>query len=71
LYWITTRASWTGTHRAGLLPILPIPVTNRAFEFEGMMFWGIRDGRIMERYDLRKRIGCSQEFIEPSAQWSN
>jgi predicted ester cyclase len=27
---VAVRASWTGTHR-GLLPIMPVPVTNRAF----------------------------------------
>lgn len=26
---VAVRASWTGTHR-GLLPIMPVPVTNRA-----------------------------------------
>jgi predicted ester cyclase len=42
------RASWTGTHR-GLLPIMTLPVTNRAFAFTGMVFWRIGDGKIVER----------------------
>jgi predicted ester cyclase len=34
---VAVRASWTGAHR-GLLPIMPVPVTNRAFAFTGMVF---------------------------------
>ena len=34
---VAVRANWTGTHR-GLLRTMPFPVTNRAFQFTGMVF---------------------------------
>jgi predicted ester cyclase len=35
---VAVRASWTGTQR-GPLQMIPVPVTNRAFMFTGMVFW--------------------------------
>ena len=58
---VAVRASWTGTHQ-GQLPIIPIPVTNRAFAFTGMVFWRIRDGRIVERWATIDRLGLQQQL---------
>jgi predicted ester cyclase len=58
---VTVRASWTGTHR-GLLPIMPVPVTNRAFAFTGMVFWRVGDGKIVERWTTLDRLGLHVRF---------
>ncbi len=58
---VAVRATWTGTHR-GPLPMLPIPPTNRAFKFTGMVFWRIRDGRIAERWAVLDRLGLQQQL---------
>ena len=58
---VAVRATWTGTHR-GLLPIMPFPATNRAFTFSGMVFWRIRDGKIVERWATIDRLGLQQQL---------
>jgi len=58
---VAVRATWTGTHR-GLLPIMPVPPSNRAFAFTGMLFWRIRDGRIVERWATIDRLGLQQQL---------
>lgn len=62
---VAVRATWTGTHR-GSLPMLPIPPSNRAFTFSGMVFWRIRDGRIAERWATIDRLGLQQQLTEKS-----
>jgi steroid delta-isomerase-like uncharacterized protein len=52
---VAVRACWTGTHR-GPLPIMPVPVTNNAFAFTGMVFWRIRDGKIVERWATMQQL---------------
>lgn len=58
---VAVRARWTGTHR-GVLPIMPVPVTNRAFDFTGMVFWRIREGKIVERWATIDRLGLQQQL---------
>jgi len=58
---VAVRARWTGTHR-GLLPMMPFPPTNRAVAFTGMVFWRIRDGRIVERWATIDRAGLQQQL---------
>jgi steroid delta-isomerase-like uncharacterized protein len=58
---VAVRASWTGTHR-GPLPLIPVPVTNRAFVLTGMVFWRIRDGKIVERWATIDRLGLQQQL---------
>lgn len=58
---VAVRASWTGTHR-GPLPMLPIPVTNREFTFTGMVFWRVRDSKIVERWAIVDRLGLQQQL---------
>jgi predicted ester cyclase len=58
---VAVRARWTGTHR-GVLPMMPIPVTNRGFTFTGMVFWRISDGRIVERWATIDRLGLQQQL---------
>lgn len=62
---VAVRASWTGTHR-GLLPIMPVPVSNRAFSLTGMVFWRIRDGKIVERWATLDRLGLQQQLAPKS-----
>ena len=58
---VAVRARWTGTHR-GVLPMLPVPVSNRAFAFSGMVFWRIRDGKIVGRWATIDRLGLQQQL---------
>jgi steroid delta-isomerase-like uncharacterized protein len=58
---VAARATWTGTHR-GLLPMMPFPVTNRAFAFSGIVFWRIRDGKIVERWATIDRLSLQQQL---------
>lgn len=58
---VAVRASWTGTHR-GSLPMMPVPVTNRAIAFAGMVFWRIRDDKIVERWATIHRLGLQQQL---------
>jgi predicted ester cyclase len=62
---VPVRATWAGTHR-GLLPMLPVPVTNRAFTFTGMVFWRIRNGKIVERWATMDRLGWQQQLTAKS-----
>jgi steroid delta-isomerase-like uncharacterized protein len=62
---VAVRASWTGTHR-GPLPMMPGPVTNRAFAFTGMVFWRIRDDKIVERWATIDRLGLQQQLAPKS-----
>jgi steroid delta-isomerase-like uncharacterized protein len=62
---VAVRATWTGTHR-GLLPMMPVPVTNRAFTFTGMVFWRIRDDKIVERWATIDRLGLQQQIAPKS-----
>ncbi len=62
---VAVRARWSGTHR-GPLPIMPVPVTNRAFEFTGMVFWRIRDDKIAERWATIDRLGLQQQLTAKS-----
>ena len=58
---VAVRASWSGTHR-GPLPMVPIPATNRAFTFKGMVFWRIRESKIVERWAVIDRLGLQQQL---------
>jgi predicted ester cyclase len=58
---VAVRARWTGTHR-GVLPMMPFPATNRSFAFTGMVFWRIRDGKIVERWATIDRLGLQQQL---------
>jgi predicted ester cyclase len=58
---VAVRARWIGTHR-GVLPMIPVPVTNRAFTLKGMVFWRIRDGKIVERWATMDRLGLQQQL---------
>jgi steroid delta-isomerase-like uncharacterized protein len=58
---VAVRATWTGTHR-GHFPMLPIPVSNRPFRFSGMVFWRVRDGRLVERWGTLDRFGLQQQL---------
>ncbi len=58
---VAVRARWTGTH-CGPLPGLDIPATNRAITFTGMVFWRIRDGKIVERWAVVDRLGMQQQL---------
>ena len=58
---VAVRVQWTGTHR-GPLPIMPVPVTNRAFTLTGMVFWRVRDGKIAERWATIDRLGLQQQL---------
>jgi len=59
---VAVRARWTGTHR-GSFPGMPIPGTNRQFSFRGMVFWRIRDGKIVERWATIDRLGLQQQLL--------
>jgi steroid delta-isomerase-like uncharacterized protein len=58
---VAVRATWTGTHR-GPLPLLAVPVSNRTFTFTGMVFWRIRDGKLVERWATIDRLGLQQQL---------
>lgn len=58
---VALRARWTGTHR-GTFPLMPIPASNRPFEFTGMVFWRVRDGKIVERWATIDRLGLQQQL---------
>lgn len=58
---VAVRARWTGSHR-GFFPGIPIPVTGRQFSFTGMVFWRIRDGKIVERWASIDRLGLQQQL---------
>lgn len=58
---VAVRARWTGTHR-GVFPAMPIPVTNRAFSFTGMVFWRIRDSQLAERWATIDRLGLQRQL---------
>ena len=62
---VAVRASWSGTHR-GPLPMIPAPVSNRAFTFTGMVFWRIREGKIVERWATIDRLGLQQQLTAKS-----
>lgn len=58
---VAVRARWSGTHRAPL-PAMPIPPTNRQFSFTGMVFWRIREGKIVERWATIDRLSLQQQL---------
>ncbi|HXS98346.1 MAG TPA: ester cyclase [Candidatus Limnocylindrales bacterium] len=58
---VAVRARWTGTHR-GVLPMMPFPPSNRTVSFTGMVFWRIRDGRMVERWATIDRLGLQQQL---------
>ena len=58
---VAVRARWTGTHR-GTLPMMPFPPTTRTVEFTGMVFWRVRDGRIVERWATLDRLALQQQL---------
>lgn len=58
---VAVRASWTGTHR-GATPLIPGPASNRRFAFNGMVFWRIRDDKIVERWATIDRFGLIQQL---------
>jgi predicted ester cyclase len=62
---VAVRASWTDTYR-GSLPTMPVPVTNRAIAFTGMVFWRIRDDKIVERWATIFRPGLQQQLASKS-----
>jgi predicted ester cyclase len=62
---VAVRARWTGTHR-GLLPTVPVPVSNRPFSFTGMVFWRVRDRQIVERWANIDHLGPIQQLTAES-----
>ena len=62
---VVVRGTWTGTHR-GVFPLMPVPVSNRAFAFTGMVMWRIRDGKIAERWATIDRLGLQQQLTAES-----
>ncbi len=58
---VAVRASWIGTHR-GPLPMVPVPARNRPFAFSGMVFWRIRDDKIVERWATIDRLSLQQQL---------
>ncbi|HEX7363540.1 MAG TPA: ester cyclase [Bryobacteraceae bacterium] len=58
---VAVRAVWTGTHR-GVLPMIPVPVSNRRVTFTGMVFWRIKNGKIVERWGNIDRLGIQQQL---------
>jgi steroid delta-isomerase-like uncharacterized protein len=62
---VAVRATWTGTHR-GVFPMIPVPVSNREVTFTGMVFWRIREGKIMERWGNIDRFGIQQQLTAQS-----
>jgi len=44
---VAARVVWRGVHKGPWRGIAP---TGKRFEFRGMTFWRIRDGRIAERW---------------------
>ena len=44
---VAARVVWRGIHKGAWRGIAP---TGKRFEFRGMTFWRIRDGRIIERW---------------------
>lgn len=64
---VAIRGTWTGTHQ-GVLPMMPVPPTNRPFTVTGMVFWRIRDGKIVERWATMDRLGLQQQVTaEPKS----
>jgi steroid delta-isomerase-like uncharacterized protein len=57
---VAARVIWRGFHKGPWRGIAP---TGRRFEFRGMTFWRIRDGRIVERWaevdfaSLKEQLG--------------
>jgi steroid delta-isomerase-like uncharacterized protein len=62
---VAVRATWSGTHR-GPLPMMPLPMTNRAFAITGMVFWRLRDGKIVERWATLDCLGLQQQLAPKS-----
>jgi steroid delta-isomerase-like uncharacterized protein len=58
---VAVRARWYGTHR-GSFPAMPVPATGRPFSFTGMVFWRIRDGKIVERWATIDRLALQQQL---------
>lgn len=58
---VAVRARWTGTHR-GPFPLLNAAPTNRTFVLTGMVFWRIRDGKIVERWAILDRLALQQQL---------
>lgn len=58
---VAVRATWCATHR-GVLQMLPVPASNRAVSFTGMVFWRVRDGKIVERWATIDRLGLQQQL---------
>jgi steroid delta-isomerase-like uncharacterized protein len=58
---VAVRATWDATHR-GTFPLIPVPVSNRKVTFRGMVFWRIRDGKIIERWANIDRLGLQQQL---------
>ncbi len=62
---VAVRATWQGTHTGLFLP-LSLPPTNRKVAITGMVFWRIRDGRIVERWANVDRALMKQQLIGAS-----
>jgi predicted ester cyclase len=62
---INLSATWSGTRR-GPLSIVPVPVANCVFAIMGMVFWRIRDRKIVERGATLHRLGFQQQFTPKS-----
>ena len=58
---VAVRASWTGTHRGAFAP-MPLAATNRSAQFTGMVFWRVRDGKLVERWATVDRMGLYQSL---------
>jgi predicted ester cyclase len=60
---VAVRATRTGTHRGTFAP-MPLPATNRIGQLSGMVFWRIRDDKLVERWATLDRMGLYQQLTE-------
>jgi steroid delta-isomerase-like uncharacterized protein len=58
---VAVRAVWTGTHRGVFAP-MPLPPTNRTGRLSGMVFWRVRDGKIVERWATLDNAGLYRQL---------
>lgn len=54
---VVVRKRWTGTHDG---PFQGVEPTGRSVEFEGMVIWRVRDGRLAERWASIDRLQVFQ-----------
>jgi predicted ester cyclase len=52
---VAVRATWRGTHRG---PFRGRSPSGRQFETSGMVFWRIKDGKLVERWAMVDLLGA-------------